>query len=201
LSITDGVLNSSTGSIQERRLSSPNSFKRRNLEKKVTPVKKIRRPSINRSASRIQMRENFWDQGRGSRAGGSCPGGRRQTVVGLISSIADTVSSSSSSSPAAVVPKRWLRSDTIAATPIKNLRSRNVDIAGQTVPTQLAHQYGTVKSSRILESQAKLKQQSSGVTVLANSTSQASGLPPFSPYILRALCNSISFYKQLHYYP
>ncbi|XP_058806761.1 uncharacterized protein LOC131673081 isoform X2 [Phymastichus coffea] len=134
ISRTSAVLNSSTHGIQERRLSSPNSFKRRNLEKKVTPVKTIRRPSISRSATRIQMRENFWDQGRASRTGASCSSTRRQTVVGLISSLAETVSVSS---PSLSAPKRWLRSDTIAATPIKTLRSRNVDIAGHTVTPQL----------------------------------------------------------------
>lgn len=166
---TDGVLNTSTNGIQERRLSSPNSFKRRNLEKKVTPVKTIRRPSISRSASRIQMRENFWDQGRASRTGASCSGTRRQTVVGLISSLSETVAVGSPASSSA--PKRWLRSDTIAATPIKTLRSRNVDIAGHTVTPQVVHQYD-VKQHRILEAATmKLKQQqTTNVSVVTPST-------------------------------
>ena len=159
--------------MQERRLSSPNSFKRRNLEKKVTPVKTIRRPSINRSTSRIQMRENFWDQGRASRTGVACSGSRRQTVVGLINSGADSVNATMTSSSSA--PKRWLRSDTIAATPIKTLRSRNVDIAGHTVPAQLAQQYD--KPNRIQEPGTKLKLQPTTTpeTLTNTSPSQPTG--------------------------
>lgn len=62
------------------------------------------------------------------------------------------MSTSSSSS----TPKRWLRSDTIAATPIKTLRSRNVDIAGHTVSPQVAGQYDIVKSNRPTDSATKL---------------------------------------------
>ena len=138
-------MNSNAGGIQERRLSSPNSFQRRNLEKKVTPVKTIRRPSINGS-SRIQLRGIFglrdWDQGRSNR-NGVCSN-RHRTVVGLMNSVSEPST-----------PQRWLRSDTIAATPVKTLRSRNVDIAGQTVSAQVAHLYA-MKQSR-LTIPAKLK--------------------------------------------
>jgi len=41
------------------------------------------------------------------------------------------------------------RSDTMAATPVKTLRSRNVDIAGHTISAQLVHQYGVVKQNRL----------------------------------------------------
>ncbi|OXU20286.1 hypothetical protein TSAR_016142 [Trichomalopsis sarcophagae] len=183
ISRTNGVLNSSTGSIQERRLSSPNSFKRRNLEKKVTPVKTIRRPSINRSTNRIQMRDSFWEQqGRASRTGASCSSSRRQTVVGIISSIAESVSASTSNSSSSSAPKRWLRSDTIAATPIKTLRSRNVDIAGHTVSAQVAHQHGAVKTNRIIEHATKLKQ-----TTTPASTTGAAGSPvtPQTPVVAK----------------
>lgn len=110
----------------------------------MTPVKTIRRPSINGS-SRI-LRGIFglrdWDQGRSNRNVG-CPS-RHRTVVGLINSVSEPTT-----------PQRWLRSDTIAATPVKTLRSRNVDIAGHTVSAQVAHQYA-MKQSR-LPVPAKLK--------------------------------------------
>ncbi|XP_014226859.1 uncharacterized protein LOC106652435 [Trichogramma pretiosum] len=106
---TNDTLNTSEN-VQERRLSSPNCFKRRSLEKKVLPVKTIRRPtSITRSTgTRLQqMRDNFYSRERQS-----------------ISMTGDSTT-----------PKRWLRSDTIAATPTKTLRSRNVDITGTPILT------------------------------------------------------------------
>lgn len=45
----------------------------------------------------------------------------------------------------------------MAATPVKTLRSRNVDIAGHTISAQLVHQYGVVKQNR-LPLPSKLKQ-------------------------------------------
>ncbi|XP_014205500.1 uncharacterized protein LOC106637295 [Copidosoma floridanum] len=153
---TNGVLNPSTNGIRERRHSSPNSFKRRSLEKKSTPVKTIRRPSFNRSTSRIQItRDSFWDQGRASRTGISCATSHRQSVMSMIEYASESTSTKSSSS----TPKRWLRSDTIAATPIKTLRSRNVDIAGHTVPAPIARQYDVMKSNRILMQAQKLSKQ------------------------------------------
>lgn len=109
----------------------PRSNQRRSLEKKVTPVKSIRRPSIN-GGNRIQLRGSFTIQ--------------RERVNIPIS--------------ADLPPQRWLRSDTIAATPIKTLRSRNVDIMGHTVPPQMASQYGIAKTNR-LSLPSKLKQTSS----------------------------------------
>ncbi|XP_044597957.1 uncharacterized protein DDB_G0292186, partial [Cotesia glomerata] len=77
--------NTSTSNTREKITVSPTSFQRRSLEKKATPVKTIRRPSINGS-SRVQMRGSFalrdWDQTksnlgrrRGVRAG-SCSSDR-----------------------------------------------------------------------------------------------------------------------------
>lgn len=145
LSRSGGVVNPNSTGIQERKLSSPNSFQRRNLEKKVTPVKAIRRPSLNGS-NRIQLRGIFglrdWEPTRSSRSA-SCQS-RHRTVVGLLNESST---------------QRWLRSDTIAATPVKTLRSRNVDITGHTVSAQIAHQY-PIKQSR-LPLPAKLKSTSS----------------------------------------
>ncbi|XP_063989011.1 protein phosphatase 1D isoform X2 [Diachasmimorpha longicaudata] len=127
----------------QERISSP-GYQRRSLEKKATPVKTIRRPSIN-GVSRVQLRGSFalrdsltpWDQSKGS---------RRSTYERRSTSLNRTSGESSST------PQMWLRSDTIAATPIKTLRSRNVDITGHTVPPQVAHQYGIVKQNRSLGS-------------------------------------------------
>lgn len=134
------------------KLLTPNSFQRRSLEKKATPVKTIRRPSINGS-SRVQLRGSFalrdWDQTKSGHRN-SCSDSRsrlNRTVGGTIGS--------ADSSPAPSL-QRWLRSDTLAAIPVKTLRSRNVDITGHTVPAQLAHQYGVVKQNR-LSLPAKLK--------------------------------------------
>lgn len=49
----------------------------------------------------------------------------------------------------------------MAATPVKTLRSRNVDIAGHTISAQLVHQYGVVKQNR-LPLPNKLKQSTNG---------------------------------------
>ncbi|XP_012254109.2 uncharacterized protein LOC105684936 [Athalia rosae] len=108
---------------------------RRSLEKKATPVKTIRRPSIN-GGSRLQFRRSFTVQ-------------RERVNI---------------PNPADLPPQRWLRSDTIAATPIKTLRSRNVDIMGHTVPPQIASQYGIVKANRLsLPSKLKQPPSSSGL--------------------------------------
>lgn len=109
----------------------PRTSQRRSLEKKVTPVKTIRRPSIN-GGNRIQLRGSFNFQ-------------RERVNI---------------TSPVDLPPQRWLRSDTIAATPIKTLRSRNVDITGHTIPPQIASQYGIAKANR-LSLPSKLKQTSS----------------------------------------
>lgn len=134
-SATPTTTSCSTTINTQEKIPSPNSFQRRSLEKKATPVKTIRRPSINGS-SRIQLRGSFalrdWDQAKSSST----------------TSLNHSVNGSSPDSVSST-PQRWLRSDTIAATPIKTLRSRNVDIAGHTVPPQIAHQYGIVKQNRI----------------------------------------------------
>ncbi|CAK9806257.1 Protein phosphatase 1D [Anthophora plagiata] len=96
--ITRSTTSATTVPVQER-LSSLNTFQR-NLGKKATPVKAIRRSSVKGSPD------------------------------------------------SATVPQRWLRSDTIAATPVKTLRSRNVDITGHTISAQLVHQYGMYKAKR-----------------------------------------------------
>ncbi|XP_043472872.1 uncharacterized protein LOC122505380 [Leptopilina heterotoma] len=157
LSRSGAVVNPNSAGIQERKLSSPNSFQRRNLEKKVTPVKAIRRPSINGS-NRIQLRGIFglrdWEPTRSSRSA-SCQS-RHRTVVGLLNES---------------TTQRWLRSDTIAATPVKTLRSRNVDITGHTVSAQIAHQY-PIKQSR-LPLPTKLKSTSSILAAAAATPAKA----------------------------
>lgn len=125
---------------------------RRNLEKKATPVKSFRRPSIN-GGNRIQLRGSFTVQ-------------RARVNI---------------SSPADLPPQRWLRSDTIAATPIKTLRSRNVDIMGHTVPPQMASQYGIVKTKR-LSLPGKLKQASSSSGMQGTPGSSAIAKRVKSPY-------------------
>ena len=141
---------SSVGNLSgQEKISSPNSFQRRSLEKKATPVKTFRRPSIN-GTNRSQLRGSFalrdWEQK--SSHHNSCDRARLNRSIGAVITGAD-----SSSAPSL---QRWLRSDTLAATPVKTLRSRNVDIAGHTVPAQIAHQYGIVKPNR-LSLPAKLK--------------------------------------------
>ncbi|XP_011870898.1 PREDICTED: uncharacterized protein LOC105563697 isoform X2 [Vollenhovia emeryi] len=133
--------------------SSSNTFQRRSLGKKATPVKAIRRSSINGSNRLQQLRGSFglrdWDQGRNNRAS-NCNG--RRTLNRTVTVIGPTDTT---------LPQRWLRSDTMAATPVKTLRSRNVDIAGHTISAQLVHQYGVVKQNR-LPLPNKLKQSANG---------------------------------------
>ncbi|XP_072757972.1 uncharacterized protein Pp2c1 isoform X2 [Anoplolepis gracilipes] len=127
------------------------SFQRRSLAKKATPVKTIRRPSINGSKLQ-QLRGSFlrdWDQGRSNRAN-NC--NDRRTLNRTVSVIGPTDTT---------MPQRWLRSDTMAATPVKTLRSRNVDIVGNTISAQLVHQYGVVKQNR-LSLPNKIKQSANG---------------------------------------
>jgi len=54
----------------------------------------------------------------------------------------------------------------MAATPVKTLRSRNVDIAGHTISAQLVHQYGVVKQNRL--PLPKLKQSANGGSLQSN---------------------------------
>lgn len=83
------------------RVSSSNTFQRRSLGKKVTPVKTIRRPSINSSNRLQQLRGSFglrdWDQGRSNRTS-NYNDRRLNRTVAIIGS-ADTT-----------MPQRWLRS-------------------------------------------------------------------------------------------
>lgn len=130
--------------IQEK-LSSLNTFPR-SLGKKATAVKAIRRPSIKGLLKQLwaaSLGAREWDQGRSNRSN-SCSERRINRSVSIIGSTDSTT-----------VPQRWLRSDTIAAMPVKTLRSRNVDITGH--QTQIVHQY--VKQSR-LSLPSKLKQPS-----------------------------------------
>ncbi|KYN23371.1 PREDICTED: uncharacterized protein LOC108758451 isoform X1 [Trachymyrmex cornetzi] len=132
--------------------SSSNTFQRRSLGKKATPVKAIRRSSINGSTRLQHLRGSFglreWDQGRNNRTN-NC--NNRRTLNRTVTIIGPTDST---------IPQRWLRSDTMAATPVKTLRSRNVDIAGHTISAQLVHQYGVVKQNRL--PLPKLKQSANG---------------------------------------
>ncbi|KAK0167541.1 hypothetical protein PV327_004927 [Microctonus hyperodae] len=166
-----------TGNNQEK-LPSPNSFPRRSLEKKATSLKTIRRPSINGS-NRVQLRGTFglrdWDQAKSNRRT-SCSTDRVR--------LNRSMNSSSTESISPTIPQRWLRSDTIAATPIKTLRSRNVDITGHTVPPQIAHQYGIVKPNRISLS-AKIK--------ISNSTKVKSPATTLTPSKLKQTsCGNVS---------
>lgn len=149
----DSPINRSTGggsnaNLMQERLSSPNIFQRRSLGKKATPTKSIRRSSINGSSLLQQLRGSFglrdWDQGRNNRSSG-CNERRINRTPGIIGQ------------SESAIPQRWLRSDTMAATPVKTLRSRNVDITGHTISAQLIHHYGVVKPNR-LSLPAKLKQ-------------------------------------------
>ncbi|EZA60023.1 hypothetical protein DMN91_008426 [Ooceraea biroi] len=146
-------LNSTTTTLSgQDKLSASSTFERRSLGKKVTPVKAIRRPSINGTGRLQQLRGSFglrdWDQGRNNRANGCSDRRTLNRTVAIIG-------------PDTTIPQRWLRSDTMAATPVKTLRSRNVDIAGHTISAQLVHQYGVVKQNR-LPLPGKLKQSNSG---------------------------------------
>ncbi|XP_018057972.1 PREDICTED: uncharacterized protein LOC108693494 isoform X2 [Atta colombica] len=138
--------------------SSSNTFQRRSLEKKATPVKAIRRSSINGSTRLQHLRGSFglreWDQGRNNRTN-NC--NNRRTLNRTVTIIGPTDST---------IPQRWLRSDTMAATPVKTLRSRNVDIAGHTISAQLVHQYGVVKQNRL--PLPKLKQSANGGSLQSN---------------------------------
>lgn len=141
------------------------SFQRRSLAKKATPVKTIRRSSINGSKLQ-QLRGSFlrdWDQGRSNRAN-NC--NDRRTLNRTVTIIGPTDTT---------MPQRWLRSDTMAATPVKTLRSRNVDIVGNTISAQLVHQYGVVKQNR-LSLPNKLKQQSANSGSLQSSRVRSSSL-------------------------
>ncbi|KAK2580495.1 hypothetical protein KPH14_006233 [Odynerus spinipes] len=155
---------STTTSVQER-LSSPNTFQRRSLGKKATPTKSIRRSSINGSTRLQQLRGSFglrdWDQGRNNRSSG-CNERRLNRTPSIIGPSDSTI------------PQRWLRSDTMAATPVKTLRSRNVDITGHTISAQLVHHYGVVKQNR-LSLPAKLKQ-SNGNGVLQSARVRSSSM-------------------------
>ena len=142
--VTRSAGSATTVPIQEK-LSSLNTFQR-SLGKKATPVKAIRRPSIKGLLKQLwaaSLGAREWDQGRSNRSN-SCSERRINRSVSIIGSTDSTT-----------VPQRWLRSDTIAATPVKTLRSRNVDITGH--QTQIVHQY--VKQNR-LSLPSKLKQPS-----------------------------------------
>ncbi|XP_014476641.1 PREDICTED: uncharacterized protein LOC106745495 isoform X2 [Dinoponera quadriceps] len=153
--LSDSALSRSNGASAtlpgQDRLST-NTFQRRSLGKKATLVKTIRRPSISGSNRLQQLRGSFglrdWDQGRSNRTG-NCNDRRLNRTVALMGSTDTTM------------PQRWLRSDTMAATPVKTLRSRNVDIAGHTISAQMVHQYGVVKQNR-LSLPNKLKQSTNG---------------------------------------
>ncbi|KYQ57263.1 Protein phosphatase 1D [Trachymyrmex zeteki] len=110
------------------------------------------RSSINGSTRLQHLRGSFglreWDQGRNNRTN-NC--NNRRTLNRTVTIIGPTDST---------IPQRWLRSDTMAATPVKTLRSRNVDIAGHTISAQLVHQYGVVKQNRL--PLPKLKQSANG---------------------------------------
>ncbi|KAL6257574.1 hypothetical protein P5V15_011149 [Pogonomyrmex californicus] len=151
---SDGRPDSSLNGVTLTTLSSSsNTFQRRSLGKKATPVKAIRRSSINGSTRLQHLRGTFglrdWDQGRNNRTN-NCNNRRtlNRTTVTIIGPTDTTI------------PQRWLRSDTMAATPVKTLRSRNVDITGHTISAQLVHQYGVVKQNR-LPLPNKLKQPAS----------------------------------------
>lgn len=212
----------------QERLPSLNSFQR-NLEKKATPVKAIRRPSIKGLlkqlwAASLSARE--WDQGRSNRSN-NCNERRIKRTVSIIGSSDNTT-----------VPQRWLRlvslsfdlfffyrvyylvfklslhlrelilqfltcyiciclysrSDTIAATPVKTLRSRNVDITGHTISPQLVHQYGIVKQSR-LSLPCKLKHSSNNGFLQSSrvrSSSLSSSIKQTSSNTGNGACSTIS---------
>ncbi|CAD1477794.1 unnamed protein product [Heterotrigona itama] len=162
--IARSTAGATTVPVQER-LSSLNTFQR-NLGKKATPVKAIRRPSIKGLlkqlwAASLSARE--WDQGRNNRSN-NCNERRIKRTVSIIGSADDTN-----------VPQRWLRSDTIAARPVKTLRSRNVEITGHTISPQLVHQYGIVKQSRLSLSN-KMKHSSNNGFLQSNRV-RSSSLP------------------------
>lgn len=88
----------------------------------------------------------------------------------------------------------YSRSDTIAATPVKTLRSRNVDITGHTISPQLVHQYGIVKQSR-LSLPCKLKHSSNNGFLQSNrvrSSSLSSSIKQTSSNTANGACSTIS---------
>ncbi|XP_017763126.1 PREDICTED: uncharacterized protein LOC108552938 [Eufriesea mexicana] len=181
--ITRATAGAITVPVQER-LSSLNSFQR-NLGKKATPVKAIRRPSIKGLLKQLwaaSLGAREWDQGRSSRSN-NCNEQRINRTVSIIGSSDNTT-----------VPQRWLRSDTIAATPVKTLRSRNVDITGHTISAQLVHQYGIVKQSR-LSLPSKLKQRSNNGFLQSSrvrSSSLASSIKQTNSNTGNGACSTIS---------
>nr|XP_012138882.1 PREDICTED: uncharacterized protein LOC100877954 isoform X1 [Megachile rotundata] len=168
----------------QERLSSLNTFQR-NLGKKATPVKAIRRPSFKGLLKQLwaaSLGAREWDQGKSSRSTNSCNERRISRTMSLIGS-SDTV------------PQRWLRSDTIAAaTPVKTLRSRNVEINGHTISAQLVHQYGMVKQSR-LSLPSKLKQSSNNGYLQSSrvrSSSLSSGIKQNNSDTGNGTCSTIN---------
>ncbi|XP_076300534.1 uncharacterized protein LOC143218875 [Lasioglossum baleicum] len=153
------------------RLSSLNTFQR-NLGKKVTPVKAIRRPSIKgllKQLLAVSLSAREWD----NRSNG-CTERRISRTMSIIGS-----------SDSTTVPQRWLRSDTIAATPVKTLRSRNVDM----------HQYSLVKQPNRLSLSSKLKQSSSNGFLQASrvrSASLSSGIKQNNNNNGSGTCSTIS---------
>lgn len=85
---------------QDKLSSSSNTFQRRSLGKKATPVKAIRRSSINGSSRLQQLRGSFglrdWDQGRNNRT--NC--NDRRTLNRTVAIIGPTDTT---------MPQRWLR--------------------------------------------------------------------------------------------
>lgn len=187
-SSTESNITRSTGSattvpIQER-LSSLNTYQR-SLGKKATPVKAIRRPSIKGLLKQLwaaSLGAREWDQGRSNRST-SCNERRINRTVSIIGS-----------SDSTTVPQRWLRSDTIAATPVKTLRSRNVDITGHTISAQLVHQYGLGKQNR-LSLPSKLKQSNNNGFLQSSrvkSSSLSSSIKQTSSNTGNGTCSTIS---------
>ncbi|XP_076652960.1 protein phosphatase 2C isoform X2 [Halictus rubicundus] len=153
------------------RLSPLNTFQR-NLGKKVTPVKAIRRPSIKGLLKQLlaaSLGAREWD----NRSNG-CIERRISRTMSIIGS-----------SDSTTVPQRWLRSDTIAATPVKTLRSRNVDM----------HQYSLVKQPNRLSLSSKLKQASNNGFLQSGrvrSASLSSGIKQNSSNTGSGTCSTIS---------
>ncbi|KZC07213.1 PREDICTED: protein phosphatase 1D [Dufourea novaeangliae] len=173
-SISRSPGNATAMPIQER-LSPLNTFQR-NLGKKVTPVKAIRRPSIKGLLKQLwaaSLGAREWDQGRSNRPNG-CTERRINRTMSIIGS-----------SDSTTVPQRWLRSDTIAATPVKTLRSRNVDI----------HQYSLVKQQNRLSLPSKLKQSGNNGYLQPSkvrSTSLSSSIKQSSSNTANGTCSTIS---------
>ncbi|XP_043259277.1 uncharacterized protein LOC122401287 [Colletes gigas] len=160
--ITRSAGSATTVPIQER-LSSLNTYQR-SLGKKATPVKAIRRPSFK------ELFKQLWATSLSER--------RINRTVSIIGS-----------SDITAVSQRWLRSDTIAATPVKTLRSRNVDITGHTISTQLVHD-ALGKQNR-LSLPSKLKQ-SSNNGFLQSSRVRSSSIKQTSSNTGNGTCSKIS---------